>query len=359
MSKMIEKEKGRLVPPISEAEANVRRTPSEETTSDKFPWKRKDSGDSSGTIDPFSPKPPKPAPAESVPDRKSRASKPPRKGRRRWLLPGAIAGVVALLVIGYFTVHFWEPGTTGEFERCKLCGTARSTADMCPTGHAQTELDHVKEASCTEAGYTGDLHCLDCGIVLKLGEVTDSYECASSRFSDVHTDQWYHAYVDYVVSEGLMNGVNDTQFLPGGDASRGAVVTALYNLAGAPEVTGTNNFTDLQDDWYADAVQWAVNIGLTHGVSDTTFDPKASITREQLAVMLYRLAQHQERDVSAQAQLIVYNDAMSISKYAIDALSWASATGVIVGVTESTMEPGTTCTRAQLATILARYARGE
>ena len=121
------------------------------------------------------------------------------------------------------------------------------------------------------------------------------------------------------------------------------------------------DFTDVPNDaWYAEAVRWAAGEGIVNGVSDTEFAPNAAVTREQLAAILHRYAQHKGYDVSIgeSTNILSYSDFASISEYAISAIQWACGEGIITGVTESTLEPRGTATRAQSAAMLMRFLEG-
>ena len=178
-------------------------------------------------------------------------------------------------------------------------------------------------------------------------------EIPECSFTDI--EHWAKESILAVYDAGLMNGVSDTSFAPDEKVSRAMVVQVLYRMAGAPAVTGTNNFTDLTDDWYKDAIQWAVDNGITNGRSDTSFAPNADVTREEMATFIYRFAKLSGEDVSASADLTGYEDADSISSWAVTYLSWANAKGLINGRTATTLVPGGTALRGELATILVRY----
>ena len=169
-------------------------------------------------------------------------------------------------------------------------------------------------------------------------------------YSDVVEDAWYYEAVIYNFCNGIMNGVGDGKFDPNGSVSRAMAVTVLYRIAEEPEASGTNSFTDLKADWYADAVQWAVNEGITKGRSETVFDPNAAVTRQELATFFYRYA-----GKAVDADLSAYTDAGEIAEWAQEAMEWAYSEGLITGVSESSLSPLTGSTRAQLATILMRY----
>ena len=259
--------------------------------------------------------------------------------------------------------------------------------------HANTEIRDAREATCTEDGYTGDTYCTDCGELIAKGEVIPatghSYgewtvtkaatcfaegeevrtcacgevetrviekrtDCPSDAFSDLDKTQWYHEGVDFVLDNGLMKGMSDTVFVPNGEVTRAQLVTILYRLEGQPSVEGLENpFKDVTENaWYAEAVIWAVNNGVVNGTSETTFDPNAAITREQIAAILFRYA---GAEAVEEDHLKDFTDANQISAYAVDAMNWAVSEGLITGMGDGTVAPRATATRAQIATILMRY----
>ena len=175
-------------------------------------------------------------------------------------------------------------------------------------------------------------------------------------YNDVKAGDWYANAVNYVTLTGLMNGTGDG-FSPNLAINRGMMVTVLYRMAGSPEVTAENPFTDVPaDTWYTDAVIWASENGITAGTSETTFSPTNSLTREQLATILYRYADFENPDpIEITGELTGFTDAGQVASYATDAMKWAVGEGLISGTTETTLSPKATATRAQVATILMRY----
>ena len=162
----------------------------------------------------------------------------------------------------------------------------------------------------------------------------------------------------YCLDNGLMDGTGARTFAPNGTTTRGMVVTILYRLAGQPAVTGGQEFDDVADGmWYTEAVNWAAANGIVDGYGDNRFCPEEPISREQLAVILYRYAQYDGQDTSAgeDTDLSAYSDADAIRAYAMDAMRWACGKGLIEGVTDTTLEPGGSAIRAQVATILMRF----
>ena len=176
-------------------------------------------------------------------------------------------------------------------------------------------------------------------------------------FTDVVSGSWYYDSVAYVYEQGLMGSTGQDRFSPDLTTSRAMIVTILYRLENSPAVTTSAGFTDVAaDTWYTEAVNWANANGIVTGYGDGRFGPEDTITREQMAVILYRTAKLLGRDVSARADLSGYTDAAQISSYARTAMAWAVDTGLLTGRTQTTLVPGGTATRAELAVILERFA---
>ena len=195
--------------------------------------------------------------------------------------------------------------------------------------------------------------CLVCsllpGTALAAGE---------NPFTDVPASHWAHDDITYVYENDLMNGTDGSLFSPESTTTRAQVVTVLYRLAGQPAADWANPFWDVPASaWFHDAVTWAWENDITGGVSSTHFGAGNAVTREQLAAFLYRYAQDQGYDTSARADLSGYSDAGLVSSYATEALSWANATGLIIGTTGTTLSPKGSATRAQVATILSRFCQ--
>ncbi|MBE6944632.1 MAG: hypothetical protein E7459_00910 [Ruminococcaceae bacterium] len=178
--------------------------------------------------------------------------------------------------------------------------------------------------------------------------------CPAKEFTDVNLNDWYHDGVDYVLANGLMEGMGDGIFAPNANLTRGQLVTILYRMAGEPSVKGMRQpFTDvLAGQWYSDAIVWAYNEGIVNGMSATVFGTNAKITREQIATILYRYVGAEEETENALAD---YADAGKVSDWAVEAMNWAVANGLINGMSETTLVPQGNATRAQIATILMRY----
>lgn len=178
-------------------------------------------------------------------------------------------------------------------------------------------------------------------------------------FGDVKTADWFYNDVKYVYEKGMMAGTAADVFAPNATTTRAMIVTILYRLEGSPAVTGTSAFVDVPaGQWYTDAVNWAAANQIVNGTSATTFAPNDSITREQMAAILYRYAQYKGYDVTKKADLSGYSDNSQVSAYAKDALAWANAAKLINGVTNTTLAPQGNATRAQVSAILHRFCDG-
>lgn len=174
-------------------------------------------------------------------------------------------------------------------------------------------------------------------------------------FTDVASSEWYYEAVQYVYNNELMNGMSATTFEPNSTTTRGMIVTMLYRLENEPAAASAG-FTDVAaGQWYTDAVNWAAANNIVNGYGDDQFGPTDTITREQMMAILYRYAQYKGYDVTASADLSAYTDAANISSYAVSAMQWAVGEGLINGITDTTLVPGGSATRAQVAAILMRF----
>ena len=161
----------------------------------------------------------------------------------------------------------------------------------------------------------------------------------AAGFTDVRDGDWFAEAVQYAVDKELMNGTSETAFTPNGDTTRGMVVTILYRLAGSPEVESDGAA------WWSDARVWAMETGVSDGTN-----MEGKITREQLAAMLYRYAGSPE----AAGDLGAYADAEQVSGYAAAALGWAEANGIVTGKPGHLLDPQAGASRAETAAMLMR-----
>ena len=181
--------------------------------------------------------------------------------------------------------------------------------------------------------------------------VTATFALADENpiFDDIDKDAYYYDAIKWAVANGVTNGMSTTEFVPDGPCTRGQIVTFLWRAAGKPAPTTTNNpFVDVNEkDYYYEAVLWAVENGITNGMSETEFMPELTCTRAHGVTFLYRAM---GKAVDAKAEFI---DVPADAYYA-QAVAWAAANGVTNGVSEELFAPDSACTRVQIVTFLYR-----
>lgn len=185
-------------------------------------------------------------------------------------------------------------------------------------------------------------------------EVGEKYK---NPFSDVNESDWFSSDVEYVNENKLMSGTSDYQFSPEETTTRGMIVAILWRLDGKPD-GGDNDFSDVKSDmYYYDAVSWASEQNIVSGYSDKEFGPDDNITREQLAAILFRYSSYKGYNISDKLSLNKYTDTEKISDYAVEALEWTNANGIITGISDDVLSPQGSAKRCQVASILKRFSK--
>ncbi len=176
-------------------------------------------------------------------------------------------------------------------------------------------------------------------------------------FTDVTSGDWFYDAVAYVYDKGMMEGTTDTTFAPTMNLTRSMIAQVLYNLEERPEAPGAAGFPDVAADaWYADAVNWAAARGIVKGYDTGAFGPEDSVTREQLAAILYRYAQVKGYDTTQGGMAVrEFSDSASISDWAQTAMSWAVNAQVLSGKGNGVLDPQGTATRAEVAQMLMNF----
>ena len=210
----------------------------------------------------------------------------------------------------------------------------------------------LKVTKRSETTYT--FHMADSKVTVEASFAKDgTVQQPDTRFDDVAKSAWYYKAVEYVAENGIMSGVSAREFAPNAGFSRAMLAQTLYAMSGKPAVKAESTFADVAANaWYADAVNWAAEKGYVSGVGDGKFAPDASVTREQMALILYRYAG--SPDASGMV-LREFADGDSVSAYAVDAIRWAVHEGLISGMENNTLAPQGTATRAQVAQILMNF----
>lgn len=277
---------------------------------------------------------------------------------------------------------------------CETCGDFQLVDKVPELGHDMV-VDEGKEATCTETGLTEGKHCTRCDdetviqeVIPELGhnwkdattEVPKTCEtCGATEgeplpkpseptisvkdvFNDV-PDAWYTEFVQYVYDNGLMTGIGGTsEFQPNRSITKAQVAQVLYNMEKNPVVTDYKVFdelNDVYDDWYADAVAWAYNENIITGNLNTKrFNPNDAITREQLAIMMYKYALYKNYNVDVYGDLAGLENADMVSDWAKTAMKWAVGVEIITGIDRGDtfdLAPHGKASRAQFASILQRF----
>ena len=186
-------------------------------------------------------------------------------------------------------------------------------------------------------------------------EATFVEESKDTGYSDVSADAWYADAVQYVSDKGMMQG-NNGKFMPADKLNRGQMAQVIFNLEGHQAVNYAMSFGDVKgSEWFAEAVRWAASEKIVSGYDNGNFGPNDPITREQLAVILFRYAQYKGMDtVTLEENLTGFADADEISGYAVSALNWAVGAGVING-TGAGLAPKANATRSEVAQMLMNF----
>lgn len=213
----------------------------------------------------------------------------------------------------------------------------KGKASACPTRYSQVE----KAATYTTSHFSLYFVGFDSAIQWK------------NPFNDVRKGDWFYGAVEFAELNGLMQGDSKTVFSPNQKLSRAQLAQILYNKEGKPWVRDGSSFTDVPaKEWYANAVNWAAQKGYVMGYDSTHFGPNNSITREQLATILWRYAGEPKGKKNV---LSPFTDAGKASEYALPALRWAVQNEIIRGKGNNRLDPTGTATRAEVAQMLMNF----
>ena len=187
----------------------------------------------------------------------------------------------------------------------------------------------------------------------KVSVEAEFVKTAATSFADVPANAYFADAVKWAVDKGITNGLSDTMFGPYESCTRAQIVTFLWRAAGSPEPKTASSFTDVSASaYYAKAVAWAVENGITNGMTETTFAPDATCTRGQSVTFLYRALK------GTASGSTNFTDVKSDAFYA-DAINWAVANNVTNGTSNTTFSPNADCTRAEIVTFLYRAYQGK
>ncbi|MBP3377112.1 MAG: S-layer homology domain-containing protein, partial [Clostridia bacterium] len=186
------------------------------------------------------------------------------------------------------------------------------------------------------------------------------HECPAAKFEDIDTEAWYHEAVDFMVEKNLMNGTSETKFSPDVTLNRAMIATILWRLEGEPVVNYAMSFTDVEaDQWYTEAIRWAASTGIVKGFEDGTFKPTQTLTREQLATMLYRYEQTKGKGFTGLWMFnLRYEDAAEVSEWAYEAVCWMTM-NEIIGEVDGKFDPKSGASRALTASAIYLLSKAE
>ena len=186
------------------------------------------------------------------------------------------------------------------------------------------------------------------------GETADPI--AAKEYSDVRPDDWYFDNIMLATNAKLFGGMPDGSFHPNDNATRAEATKVLYSISGETVSGEGYGFNDTAADaWYMPAILWAKQSGVVNGYEDGSFRPENPITREEFAVLLYRMSGSPA--VEAGDAVKACKDFDQVSLFARDAMTWAVENQIIRGYLDSTVQPLNSITRAELATMILRYYR--
>ena len=258
----------------------------------------------------------------------------------------------------YETLHTDALGHDYKDGLCTRCGAKD------PNAHTHKYVETVVKPTCTEKGYTtytcsvcGDIykgsytnalgHSYSNGTCVRCGEKDPS--AAAPSFVDVPSTSYCYDAVQWAVENGVTAGTDSTHFSPNAGCTRAQVVTFLWRAAGKPIVSANVSFTDVSSDaFYYEAVKWAVANGITAGTDAAHFSPNATCTRGQVVTFLYRAAK------SPSVSTVSSFSDVAAGSYCYNAVSWAVANGITAGTGGNRFSPNATCTRGQVVTFLYR-----
>lgn len=204
------------------------------------------------------------------------------------------------------------------------------------------------------------LICVLAMLGVMLGMLAGSASAVNgTQFSDVKETDWFFQSVQYVCAHGIMNGSSGNSFAPQDKTTRGMIVTMLYRYDGSPAVSAQCPFQDVAaDKYYRKAIIWAAENQIVGGLGGDRFGPDEPVTREQLAAILYRYANYKGYDTQRSVELAKFADRNDVGSYAVNAVKWAVADGLLSGVSATELQPKGFAIRAQVAAILMRFCEG-
>lgn len=216
--------------------------------------------------------------------------------------------------------------------------------------------NEIKLTKETETSYTFKMPESKVTVTAIFTETVVEPEPVVLPFDDISQSAWYYGAVEYVYLNHMMQGTAGRLFSPDAEMSRAMIATVLYRLENTPAPTKDASFNDVETNkWYTDAIRWAAENNVINGYGNNRFGPMDSVTREQLAVILYNYTASKGISVEAVGDLSTFSDAEATSDWAEEAISWAVGVGLLSGKGNGILDPSGTATRAEVAQMLMNY----
>lgn len=216
--------------------------------------------------------------------------------------------------------------------------------------------NEIKLTKETETSYTFKMPESKVTVTAIFTETVVEPEPVVLPFDDISQSAWYYGAVEYVYLNHMMQGTAERLFSPDAEMSRAMIATVLYRLENTPAPTKDASFNDVETNkWYTDAIRWAAENNVINGYGNNRFGPMDSVTREQLAVILYNYTASKGISVEAVGDLSTFSDAEATSDWAEEAISWAVGVGLLSGKGNGILDPSGTATRAEFAQMLMNY----
>lgn len=213
------------------------------------------------------------------------------------------------------------------------------------------------QAFASANGITFVLGTLDSGSNNNSGNnsTTEPDTYPETPFTDVQ-NHWAKDYIEWAYYHSYFNGDSATKFLPNEAMDRAMLVTVLYNIEGRPTVSTMSSFKDVKSSaYYADPVAWAAKNGIVSGYEDNTFRPTQKITRQEMAIMLYNYAKYKGMNLTAKGDLTQFKDNSKVASFAGTQMTWAVGSGIIGGIGNGLLDPRGEATRAQGTVMLKKF----
>lgn len=258
-----------------------------------------------------------------------------------------IEAIEDLTEFGYGPTSGWTYKVNGEYPECSSSLYALSEGDY-------VEWIYKKDNSGYISGGGGSSSSK------KENEKESENVFTDKTFPDVSSDDWYYKSVKYVYENNLLKGT-EKGFEPESSMTRGMLVTVLWRMEKEPSIKEAASFDDVsENEWYSDAVNWAVNKKIASGMGDNIFGINTPVTREQMITMLYRYSMSKGiyNNPKSKIDILTFRDVSEISDYAFLPFDWAVSSGLIKGKGEGNLCPKAALTRGEIAEILMRFCEG-